>query len=119
MNQFHSTANKPPASKPPAIKDVMSALTGIKSWWHLAHQLGISQEKFYTFRSQDPLRETIKYWIEKGDPSPTWNKLVNALEHCGETKIAANIRQKYIKVNIVRVQEAQISQYSVDCCHTQ
>ena len=80
------------------MRDVLSALTNIKNWWNLAYQLGISQEELQTFRATDPLHEAIKYWIDKGNP--TWNKLVHALEQCGETRIAANIRRKYIKVNM-------------------
>ena len=47
----------------------------------------------------DPLREVIQYWIERGNP--TWNKLVDALKHCGEHTIALGIQQKYLKVTIV------------------
>ena len=49
--------------------------------------------------SVEPLHEVIQYWIEVGNP--TWNKLFNALEDCGEHNIALRIHQKYLKVAIV------------------
>ena len=70
----------------PTIEDVAYSLTGFKDWGNLAFHLGIPQGKIVDIlrsSSTEPLHEVIKYWFEIAKPSPTWSKLVSALELCG------------------------------------
>ena len=67
--------------------DVIYSLTGFKDWENLAFYLGMPQAKIVDIlrsSSTEPIREVIEYWFETAKPSPTWSKLVSALELCIE-----------------------------------
>ena len=90
-------------SKNPGIKDVLSSLTEVKNLGKLAFHLGIPRARIVdiiTSESAEPLNEAIEYWFEITNPRPTWNKLVGALELCGECHIALSIQRKFLRVNL-------------------
>ena len=42
--------------------------------------------------SQDPTKDTISYWLS-ADPSPSWRRLLMALEESNERKAVGNVKE--------------------------
>lgn len=79
---------------------VTHELAKVKEWKKLARHLGLDSHQILKIQRECRqlkeiyIREVVKIWFEV--VSPTWEKLVEALDRCCEQKIAANIRQKYL-----------------------
>ena len=49
----------------------------------------------YPRDSGDCLREMLRTWLKKGDPAPSWNDIIEALECLGEEKLSQELKGRY------------------------
>ena len=73
------------------------------SWWKLGKALEVNNYHLQSIEygnsgvgtASDALMMVIDVWLKK-DPGASWKKLADAVEKCGYTATAKNIREKEI-----------------------
>ena len=89
----------------PELRDIFKELYSTDAadkWEDIGIMLSISVRNLNEIKSapgnqssQSCLREMFKLYLERSNPSPSWNAIVEALEFVGEGTIAARIKSKY------------------------
>jgi len=87
-----------------SLGDLLEAVYQVSTkWYNLGLRLGLQPGLLDTISvrcQQDPevcLREMLKEWLKRGEPTPEWKELVTALKSTavGETTLARDLMLKY------------------------
>ena len=88
----------------PELRDLLKELYSTKAadkWEDVGIMLGIKPSQLDAIKSagnqisQSCLRETLKLYLQKDNPPPSWAAIVEALEFVGEETLAGQIKSKY------------------------
>ena len=89
----------------PELRDILKELYSTDAadkWEDIGIMLSISVRNLNKIKSapgnqssQSCLREMFKLYLERNNPPPSWNAIVEVLEFVGEGTLAARIKSKY------------------------
>ena len=71
-----------------------------KKWSKLIALIGVPLDERRRFQTMADdhnyhcaIKESIQWWIENGT-NVTWNELISAIQHCGDSNVAINIMRE-------------------------
>ena len=85
----------------PTLQQLLNALKKTEKWFLFGAMLGVpvfQLKKIELDHQKDSDRcklELLQYWLDNA-LSPTWNKIVRALENTDQLTLAAEIKHKYL-----------------------